>query len=153
MSRKKSKIRVKRKQTKKKRSKKGGTLTPSQKREKMLKLEELERKMKELRLKKQKTIRLKKREEKEHKKQELQRNISADRAKIPDFEERIRNLTLKVAVRSVRPIGISRRSSKKKTKPTKESGEGLEFKKEPVKEKVDYTTKTDDEIIRIAAKI
>ena len=43
MSRKKSKIRVKRKQTKKKRSKKGGTLTPSQKREKMLKLEELER--------------------------------------------------------------------------------------------------------------
>ena len=44
MSRKKSKIRVKRKQTKKKRSKKGGTLTPSQKREKMLKLKELERK-------------------------------------------------------------------------------------------------------------
>ena len=88
MSRKKSKIRVKRKQTKKKRSKIGGTLTPSQKREKMLKLEELERKMKELRLKKQKRIRLKKREEKEHKKQELQRNMSADRAKIPNFEER-----------------------------------------------------------------
>ena len=64
MSRKKSKIRVKRKQTKKKRSKKGGTLTPSQKREKMLKLEELERKMKELRLKKQKRIQLKKEKKK-----------------------------------------------------------------------------------------
>ena len=127
MSRKKSKICVKRKQTKKKRSKKGGTLTESQKREKMLKLEELERKMKELRLKKQKTIRLKKREEKEHKKQELQRNMSADRAKIPDFEERIRNLTFKA------PVRPSRRSILKRSlKPTKKLGEGLEFKKESV---------------------
>ena len=127
MSRKKSKIRVKRKQTKKKRSKKGGTLTPSQKREKMLKLKELERKMKELRLKKQKRIRLKKREEKEHKKQELQRNISADRAKIPDFEERIRNLTLKAPVRPRRGSMLNRSS-----KPTKKLGEGFEFKKEPL---------------------
>ena len=128
MSRKKSKIRVKRKQTKKKRSKKGGTLTPSQKREKMLKLEELERKMKELRLKKQKRIRLKKkREKKEHKKQELQRNMSADRAKIPDFEERIRNLTLKAPVRPSRGSML-----KKKYKPTKKSEERFEFKKESV---------------------
>ena len=131
-SRKKSKSQVKRKQTKKKRSKKGGTLTPSQKREKMLKLEELEKKMEGLRLKKQKRIRLKKREEKEHKKQELQRNMSADRAKIPDFEERIRNLTLKAPVRPVRP---SRRSMLKRSlKPTKKLGEGFEFKKEPVPE-------------------
>ena len=128
MSRKKSKICVKRKQTKKKRYKKGGTLTLSQKREKMLKLEELEKKMEELRLKKQKRIRLKKkREKKEHKKQELQRNASADRAKIPDFEERIRNLTLKA------PIRPSRRSMLKRSpKPTKKLGEGFEFKKEPV---------------------
>ena len=129
MSKKKSKIRVKKKQTKKKRSKKGGTLTESQKREKILKLEELERKMKELRLKKQKRIRLKKREEKEHKKQELQRNISADRAKIPDFEERIRNLTRKA------PVRPSRRSMLKRSpKPTKKSGKGLKFKKESVPE-------------------
>ena len=93
----------------------------------MLKLKELERKMKELRLKKQKRIRLKKREEKEHKKQELQRNISADRAKIPDFEERIRNLTFKA------PVRPSRRSMLKRSlKPTKKLGEGLEFKKESV---------------------
>ena len=131
MSRKKSKICVKRKQTKKKRSKKGGTLTESQKREKILKLEELEKKMEKLRLKKQKRIRLKKkREEKEYKKQELQRNVSADRAKIPDFEERIRNLTLKAPVRPVRP---SRRSMPKRSpKSTKKLGEGLEFKKESV---------------------
>ena len=130
MRRKKSKTCVKRKQTKKKRSKKGGTLTPSQKREKMLKLKELERKMKELRLKKQKRIRLKKkREKKEHKKQELQRNMSADRAKIPDFEERIRNLTLKA------PVRPSRRSMLKRSpKSTKKLGEGFEFKKEPVPE-------------------
>jgi len=124
MSRKKSKICVKRKQTKKKRSKKGGTLTESQKREKMLKLKELEKKMEELRLKKQKRIQLKKkRERKEHKKQELQRNMSADRAKIPDFEERIRNLTSKA------PVRPSRRS---RPKPTKKLGEGFEFKKESV---------------------
>ena len=85
--------------------------------------------MEELRLKKQKRIRLKKREEKEHKKQELQRNISADRAKIPDFEERIRNLTLKA------PVRPSRRSMLKRSpKPTKKLGEGFEFKKEPVPE-------------------
>ena len=118
MSRKKSKIRVKRKQTKKKRSKKGGTLTLSQKREKMLRLEELEKKMEELRLKKEKQ---------EHKKQELQRNMSADRAKIPDFEERIRNLTLKA------PVRPSRRSMLKRSpKPTKKSEERFEFKKESV---------------------
>ena len=45
--------------------------------------------------------------------------MSADRAKIPDFEERIRNLTLKA------PIRPSRRSMLKRSpKSTKKLGEG-----------------------------
>ena len=113
-NKKKSKSQVKRKKTKSK----GGTITGSLRKKYEAKVRELKKKSRRL-----------KREKQEHKKQELQRNTSADRAKIPNFEERIRNLTLKAPVR---PIKISRRSSKKKTKPTKKSGEDLEFKKEPV---------------------
>ena len=68
---------------------------------------------------------------KEHKKQELQRNVSADRAKIPNFEERIRNLTLKAPVRPSRR-SMLKKSPKRSPKPTKKLGEGFEFKKEPV---------------------